>query len=339
MKPLTLFAAALAVSLGLAPIGARAETLQVVTTVPDLADLVSQVGGDAVDPFSLVKGPQDPHFIEPRPSFIRRLHRADLFVQVGLELEIGWSPILLQSARNPRIQPGAAGHLDASRAIVPLEVPTAATDRSMGDVHPYGNPHYLLDPLNGLRVARLIRDRLQQLDPERSAEFGSRYDEFARRLLGQLVGSELVARHGASAVAAAAEDGRLEQLVGRPDAPPLGGWLASLRGARGIRAVQDHRIFPYFARRFGIELVMELEPLPGIAPTTAQLARVVERVRREKIPLLLTSPYFDKRYARRVADETGARVVVLAHQVGALPGTGDYLSMIDANVRQAREAL
>lgn len=339
MKPLTLFAAALAVSLGLAPIGARAGTLQVVTTVPDLADLVSQVGGDAVTTFSLVKGPQDPHFIEPRPSFIRRLHQADLFVQVGLELEIGWSPTLLQSARNPGILPGAAGHLDASRAIAPLEVPVGGADRSMGDVHPYGNPHYLLDPLNGLRVARLIRDRLQELDPERSAAFGARYDDFARRLLERLVGGDWVEHFGAAELASAAAEGRLEQQATGSDAPALGGWLASLQQADGIRAVQDHRIFPYFARRFGIELAIELEPLPGIAPTTAQLTRVVERVQRDGIPLILTSPYFDKRPARRVAEETGARVVVLAHQVGALPDTGDYLSMIEANVRRVQEAL
>ncbi|RIK90389.1 MAG: hypothetical protein DCC71_25575, partial [Proteobacteria bacterium] len=184
------FALALLVLAG----AARAEPLRVIATVPDLADLARSVGGDAVDATSLVKGPQDPHFVEARPSFVRALHDADLLLAVGLELESGWLPALLQGARNARIAPGAPGHLDASDAVAPLEVPSAPVDRSMGDVHALGNPHYLTDPVRALHVAGAIRARLAALRPEESAGFDARYDTFARRLVAALVGAELAAR-------------------------------------------------------------------------------------------------------------------------------------------------
>jgi ABC-type Zn uptake system ZnuABC Zn-binding protein ZnuA len=293
---------------------------------------VHQVGGDAVSVEALVKGPQDPHFVEPRPSFIRELHDADLFVEVGLELEIGWVPVLLQSARNAKVLPGGPGYLEAASAIAPLEVPTTRVDRSMGDVHPYGNPHFLTDPLNGLRVAAAIRDRLSRLRPGEAAGFQARYEAFGRRLMEKLVGADLAARHDPEALASMIESGRL-------GADHLGGWLGALRPYAGTRVVQDHRLWPYFARRFGLEPVAELEPKPGIAPTTAHLEEVVEQVRELHVPLILASPYFDPRYARRVAEQTGARVVVLAHQVGARDGTDGYLEMVDYNVRHVAEAL
>jgi ABC-type Zn uptake system ZnuABC Zn-binding protein ZnuA len=330
------FVAGLALAAGAAPAGA--EPLRVVTTVPDLADLVREVGGDTVAVEALVKGPQDPHFVEPRPSFVRALHEADLFVQVGLELEIGWAPVLLQSARNAKVLPGGPGHLEAASAIAPLEVPTTRVDRSMGDVHPYGNPHFLADPLNGLRVAAAIRDRLTRLRPDESAGFETRYQAFARRLMEKLVGAELAARHEPEALASAIEGGRLDALLGGAT-DRVGGWLGALRPHAGTRVVQDHRLWPYFARRFQLEPVAELEPKPGIAPTTAHLADVVEQVRALHVPLILASPYFDPRHARRVAEQTGARVVVLAHQVGAREGTDGYLEMVDSNVGQVAEAL
>ena len=325
-------------ALGLAAT-AGAEPLRVVTTVPDLADLVRQVGGDVVAVEALVKGPQDAHFVEPRPSFVRALHQADLFVEVGLELEIGWAPVLLKSARNPKVLPGGEGYLEAASAIAPLEVPTTRVDRSMGDVHPYGNPHFLSDPLNGLRVAAAIRDRLARLRPGEAQGFEARYQAFARRLMERLVGGDLAARHAPEVLASAIEAGRLDAFLSGGEAERLGGWLGALHPFAGTRVVQDHRLWPYFARRFGLEPVAELEPKPGIAPTTAHLAEVIERVRALEVPVILASPYFDPRHARRVAEQTGARVVVLAHQVGAREGTDGYLEMVDYNVRQVAQAL
>jgi ABC-type Zn uptake system ZnuABC Zn-binding protein ZnuA len=299
--------------------------------VPDLADLARRVGGDEVKVESLVRGPQDPHFIDPRPTFVQRLHDADLYVEMGLSLEIGWSPVLLQSARNPRVRPGGAGYVDASRAIVPLEVPTGAVDRSQGDVHVGGNPHYLSDPLNGLRVAKLLAERLAAARPEAAAAFAANATAFERTLLERLVGAELAARMPPAELVAALEGGRLDA--------PAGGWLGRLAGARGVRAVQDHRLWPYFARRFGLELVGQLEPIPGIAPTTAHLTEVVALVRTQRVRLLLASPYFDPRHAATVADRTGIPVVTLAHQTGALPDADDYLATVDRNVRAVAEAL
>ncbi len=312
---------------------AGAEPLRVVTSVPDLADLVQRVGGAAVAVESLVRGSQDPHFIEARPTYVRRLHEADLYVEVGLQLELGWSPTLLKSARNPRVRPGGAGYVDASRAITPLEVPTGSVDRSQGDVHPGGNPHYLADPVNGLRVARLLRERLSALRPEAADDFAARTRAFEEALLKRLVGDALAAKLSADELLAALDAGRLGEHG------ELGGWLGRLESARGVAAVQDHRIWPYFARRFGIRLVAELEPRPGIAPTTAHLTRVVALVEREDVRLLLASPYFDARHARTVAGRTGLPVVTLGHQVGALPGTDDYLSLIAVNVGRVEEAL
>jgi len=310
---------------------ALAKPLLVVTSVPDLADLVRQVGGDEVEVSALVRGPQDPHFIDPRPTFVRRLHDADLYVEMGLQLEIGWSPVLLQSARNPKVRPGGEGYVDASRAITPLEVPQGVLDRSQGDVHPGGNPHYLSDPLNGLLVARLLAERLGAARPEATAKFAAGLAAFEHALLERLVGAELAARMPADELVAALEGDRLTV--------PVGGWLGELAKARGVLAVQDHRLWPYFARRFGLELVAQLEPIPGIAPTTAHLTEVVQLVEARHVRLLLASPYFDARHARTVADRTGIPVVTLAHQTGALPGADDYLSTVDVNVRAVAKAL
>ena len=311
--------------------GAGGDPLRVVATSPDLADLARQVGGDAVRVSALAKGPQDLHFVEPRPSFVKELHQAELLIQVGLGIESGWLPALLERARNPAIQPGGPGFLDASTAIVPREVPRAPVDRAAGDVHPAGNPHYLPDPLNGLRVAGAIRERLAALRPAQADKFAARHDAFAAALVERLVGSELAGRRAPAEIAAAIEEERLAPLLAESGAA-LGGWLGVLAGPPR-RAVEDHRAWIYLAERFGLELVAALEPLPGIAPTPRHLQEVVARMRAEQVGLVLATPYFSPRHAELVARETGARIVALAHQVGSRPGTDDYLAMIDHNVR------
>jgi ABC-type Zn uptake system ZnuABC Zn-binding protein ZnuA len=319
---------------------AAAKPLRVVATVPCLGALAEEVGGDEVDVAVLVKGPQDAHFIEPRPSFVRKLHKANLYMQIGMELEIGWAPVLLRQARNAKIQPGAQGHLDASMAISPLEVPLVPIDRTAGDVHPFGNPHYLTDPLNGLRVAALIRDRLTTIRPESAGVFRQRYAAFEQRLISRLVGADLVERHGARALVQLVDSGSLGVFLReKGEETLLGGWLGQVRSVAGTRAVQDHRIWVYFARHFGLRLVGELEPKPGISPTTRHLSQLVERMRVEDVRVVLSSPYFDPRHARWVAERTDAKVAEMAHQVGARPGTDDYLAMVDYNVRQLVEAL
>lgn len=317
------------------PAVASARALRVVTTTPDLGSIADAVGGEFVDVTVLVKGPQDPHFIEARPSFVQKLHRADLLVRVGMELEIGWLPVLLRQARNAAIRPGGRGYFDASTAIVPLEVPGASVDRSMGDVHRFGNPHYLTDPLNGLRVARALAERLAELRPEAAPELQAGYASFAARLVSALVGDALVERHGAERLAARVAAGELSAfLEERGEADELAGWIGATQPLRGLRVVQDHRMWPYFARRFGLVLVDTLEPKPGIAPTTRHLAAVIERAKTKPVAAILTSPYFDPRHARFVGERIGARVLEMAHQPGSRAGTPDYVATVAYNVSQ-----
>lgn len=315
---------------------AAAGPLRVCATTPDLGSLAERVGGDEVDVTTFVRGGQDPHFIDPRPSFIRALSRADLFLHVGLQLEIGWAPTLLRSARNPDIRPGARDNLDASSVIPRLAVPVGIVDRSMGDVHAGGNPHYLLDPVDGMRVARAIRDRLTALRPESGERFAQRTRAFETDLARRLVGDEAISRHGAEEVVAALLEDRLDALLG-DEAP--GGWLGVMRPLRGQGVVADHDLWPYFAQRFGIEVVGFLEPLPGITPTTRHLAELAEQMKQQQVRAILAASYFNPQYAEKLAAATGARVVPMANQVGARKGVDDYAQMVDWNVRHLSDAL
>ncbi len=283
---------------------AQAEPLRVCATTPDLGDLVRQVGGDEVAVTVFAKSSEDPHFIDAKPGFITQLSRADLFVETGLELEVGWVPVLLQNARNARVLPGAAGHLDASAAITPMEIPAGPVDRSMGDIHAAGNPHYLLDPHNGLAVAQWLAARLSTLRPEKA-------DYFQQRL--------------------AALSATLEKAMQT--------WQDELAPYRGTKVVADHNMWPYFAAHFGLTVAAYLEPKPGLAPTTRHLGDVVEKMKAEDIRVILTSPYFDQRHAAFVQSRTKARIARLAHQVGSQPGTDTYLNMIDYNVKETAAAL
>ena len=325
------------------PIAYAQETtrpIQACATVPDLGSLVREVGGNRVSVTVFAKGTEDPHFIEAKPSFIKALSQCDLYIQAGMDSEIGWAPVLLQNARNRAVLPGAPGYLDTSKVISPLEIPTGPTDRSMGDVHPLGNPHYLLDPLNGLKVARLIRDKLIELQPNHKTYFNERYAAFRKRLGTALVGEKLARKYDVEKLALLFERGRLGAFLKQQgDEAPLGGSLGLMLPYYGAKSVDDHNIWPYFTRRFGILLIGHMEPKPGIPPTTGHLRALVERMRAEGVRLVLAAAYYDPRHARFVSEHTGARVVNLANQVGAREGTDDYLSMIDYNVRQLLGAL
>ena len=323
----------------LASASLAAEPLRVCATVPELGSLAEEVGGAEVAVTVFTKGTESPHFTVPKPSFIKALNACHAYVQIGLELEIGWAPALLQSARNNAIVRGGTGFIDASEVISALGVPSGQIDRSMGDVHPGGNPHYLLDPLNGLRVAALLRDRFTALRPEAEQHFAARYADFRQRLGAALVGEALSRKYDFEKLALLAEHGRLvDFLDSQGDAALLGGWLAALRPQAGTKVVAEHDAWAYFAARFGLQVIAFLEPVPGLPPTTSHLGAVIEKMRAEHIGVVLTIAYYDPRYARFVTEKTGAAVVPFAHQVGARPGTGDYLSMMDYNVSQLAAA-
>lgn len=335
MKHLTLPVALLS----LAAAGSS-QALRVCTTTPDLGSIVRAIGGDAVNVTVFAKGTEDAHFVIVRPSYVTALHRARLYVTNGLDLELGWAPALLRKARNPDVQAGREGYLDASAGIERLGILSGTVDRSMGDVHPRGNPHYLLDPIFGLRVAARIRDRLALLLPDSKADLAKRYDAFAKDMGRRMVGPELAELYPFDKLALLFEKGRLKTFLEKQkELDKLGGWLGALMPYRGQKVVADHDVWSYFTTRFGLVLAALLEPKPGVPPTSSHLAKVIRRVRANGTKVVLSLPYFDPKHARFVAAKTGAVVVRAAHQTGARPGTASYLDMIDYDVRSVARAL
>ena len=316
------------------------EPLRVFAVTPDLGDLARQVGGDRVVVTEMIKGRDDPHFAEAKPSFIKELSRADLFVQVGLEMEVGYVSLLLQGARNPQVLSGAPGFVDASRAIIPLDVPTGVIDRSMGDVHAFGSPHYLLDPVRAFDVARLLASKMKDLQPASAAYFAARLADFRDRMSKAMVGETLAAKYDAFKLAELAERGGLVTFLDQQgDRAALGGWFAAMLPWSGTRVVDDHAMWSYFARRFGLVVVGHLEPKPGVPPSTSHLASLVKKMEADDVKAVVTSPYYDPRHARFVAQATGAEVIELSHQTGGRDGAADYLAMIDFNVRAVAAGL
>lgn len=317
-----------------------AQPLKVCATVSDLGSLAREIGGERVIVVTFAKGTEDAHFVEAKPSFIKSLSECDAYVQIGMELEIGWAPVLLREARNSNVLPGGRGYIDASTVIAPLELPTVAVDRSMGDVHPFGNPHYLLDPLNGLRVAGLLRDRFSDLQPGSYQYFTDRYTAFRQRLGAALTGETLAKKYDIEKLAALFAHGKLSDfLKSQGEQALLGGWFALLEPYHGTKLIADHNLWPYFAERYGLSLVGTLEPRPGIPPTTAHLSDIIGTMKANGVKAVLAAAYYDARYADFVSQNAGARVVPMAHQAGARPGTEEYLNMADYNVRQLVAAL
>jgi zinc/manganese transport system substrate-binding protein len=294
--------ATLLAALGAAPAYAQ---LKVVTTTEDLGSLAREVGGDKIAVTALAKGYQDPHFVDPKPSFILAVSRADLLIVVGRELEIGWLPPLINSSRNAKIQVGAPGYLDASGNVKILEIPTGQITRAMGDVHPQGNPHYWLDPANGRRIAQAIRDRLSQLSPANKAYFDQRYADFDKRL-------------------AAAEKR----------------WDATMAPYKGAKIVTYHRSWPNFMERFGLEVMGYVEPKPGIPPSPSHTTELVEEMKRQNVKLIVVEPYFDLKTPQAIANAVGGgQVLQLAPSVGGTKEATDYIQLFEYNVNTLAAAL
>lgn len=311
-------------------ITSAAEPLRVCATVPDLGDLARAVGGDDVQVTVFARGGDDPHFVDPRPSFAKSLARADLVVSVGLQLEIGWLPVVVTQSRNPRLAPGQPAWFEAATAVTVLDRPVGEVDRSHGDVHPGGNPHFLSDPVRGVQVAHALAERFGELAPACKAACTARYRSFAMAVAIRLLGASAVRRAGDEAIITALEHDTVESVIG--DGADLGGWLGAARPLHGIAVVADHDLWPYLAKRLGFRVCAYLEPLPGIPPTTAHLVDVISVAGGSGAKLIVSSPYFDPRHARFVSEHTGLPVVILAHQAGSLEDAPDWLEAIDHNV-------
>jgi ABC-type Zn uptake system ZnuABC Zn-binding protein ZnuA len=274
-----------------------ASKLNVVTATEDLAAIAREVGGDHITVESIAKGYQDPHFVEPKPSFLLRLQKADLLVVVGLQLEIGWLPPLQTQSRNSKIQVGAKGYLDVSEFCKILEIPTGQITRAMGDVHPLGNPHYWLDPQNGRLIAKGLADKFAELQPDDGAYFQQRSADFDKRL-------------------AAAEKG----------------WEAKMAPYRGRKVITYHRSWPNFCERFGLDVVDYVEPRPGIPPTPSHTLELINTMKRENIKLILVEPYFDLRTPNSIAQNTGGEVVQIMPSVGGVKEITNYFQLFDYDI-------
>lgn len=325
---------------GAAPAWSQAEPLRVFATTSDLGDLARQVGGKDVVVVEMVKGAEDPHFAQAKPSFIKELSVADVFVQVGLGLEVGYVPLLLANARNADVLLAGKGYVDASRVVVPMNVATGTVDRSMGDVHAGGSPHYLLDPVRAMAVAELIAAKLSELRPQEQQAFQDRLENFRVRMATAMVGEKLAAKYDAFKLATLAErSGLAAFLQQQGDIAALGGWFGAMLPYSGTKVVDDHAMWSYFAARFGLQVVGHMEPKAGIPPTTKHLRDLIELMKQEHVRAVISSPYYDPRHARVVAEATGAQIIELAHQTGSRDGTESYLEMIDYNVRTTVAAL
>lgn len=280
-----------------------AGAIRVVTTTQDLRSIAELIGGNKVEVFSIATGYQNPHFVDPKPSYIIKLSNADIFVTVGLDLESGWSPQLVTSSRNPKIQKGNAGYVDASIGVSLMQVPSSI-NRGEGDIHIFGNPHYWLDPINGKQIARNICDGLERISPADKNFFETNLKTF---------------------------DTTIDQKVKQ--------WTTAIAKFKGAKVIAYHNEWCYFENRFGLQIVDFLEPKPGIPPTPSQLVKIIGEVKSNQIKVIISSPYFTTSSSDVVAKQTGAKVLTLATSAGAFDNVKSYYDVFDFNIAQLLSAL
>ena len=281
--------------------GVKASKISVVTTIADLKSIAEMIGGDKVDVFSIATGYQNPHFVDPKPSYIIKLSHADLFVTVGLDLETGWAPQLLASSRNLKIQKGTGGYVDASAGVTLLQIP-AGINRAEGDIHIYGNPHYWLDPVNGKQIAKNICAGFERVSPENKVYFETNLQAFIDKI-----------------------DTKLKE------------WSSKMMSMKGAKIIAYHNEWCYFEERFGLKIVDFLEPKPGIPPSPSQLVKIIGEVKRDNIRIIISSPYFTTSSAEVVSRQTGAKTVVLATSVAAFENVKNYFDLFDTNINKLLE--
>jgi zinc/manganese transport system substrate-binding protein len=278
--------------------------LNVVATVPDFGAIAEEVGGDKVKVTTIARGTEDLHFVDARPSYIRVLNQADVLIEGGAELEVGWLPPLVTGARNQKILSDAPGHVVLSRDMQLLEIPNGPVDRSMGDVHPLGNPHFSMDPENGKRIAKRLAEVFSRIDQANAGYFEERRDKFEQRLSSKI-----------------AE------------------WKKWLEPYRGTKVVTYHKSFNYLLERFGLELAGTIEPKPGIEPSPSYVNGLVPRLKAATVKLILIEPFRPRRTPEYVAQAIGAKLLILPGAVGGNEKVKDYIGLFDYDVSQIAAAL
>jgi zinc/manganese transport system substrate-binding protein len=282
---------------------AAAEPLKVVASIQTLGDLAKQVGGDKVTVESLSHGYQDPHFVEAKPNLMVTLHQADLLVRVGLDLEIGWLPPLVLGSRNEKIQTGQSGDLDCSTFIDPLDLPTTKVDRSQGDIHPMGNPHYWIPPVNAVRIAKGISERLGKLQPENKAYFDAQFQKFVAAV--------------------------------KAKAPA---WEAAAKPLEGMKVVTYHKSWSYVSRWLKLDERGYVENRPGIPPSPDHLASLIVMMKSEKVPEIIVEDFYNRSIAQEVAQQAGASLALTPSDVGARKDINDYFELVDAVLKTLTQA-
>ena len=268
--------------------------VNIVTTTEDMASVSREVGGERVKVTSLSRGSQDTHFIDPKPSMIMKVRKADLLVLVGADMEIGWLPTLLRSARNGKVLPGGQGYFDASTAVEMIGKPKGKLDRSMGDVHAKGNPHYWLNPGNMLKIAAAILSRLESIDPDGSSLYQSNFHAFQKKLNAKV--SE---------------------------------WQNLMAPIKGTKVIQYHLSWGYFAKTFGLSIVGQVEPKPGIPPSAKHLAGLLDTIKNQNVRLLLNENFRERSSGKFLSDKTGIQVLWLPISVGGAKGIKTYFDLMD----------
>jgi zinc/manganese transport system substrate-binding protein len=279
--------------LGAGPLPAHADKIHVVTTLTDLADLTRNIGGDKVEVNSLATGVEDTHGVPMKPSFVPMMNRADLLILVGLDCEHAFLPALIEASKNPRIQPGKPGYVDCSEGIIPRDVPKS-TDHTAGDVHPYGNPHYMLDPVLAKIAIKNIYNALVAFDPQDEATFKRNRDTYLTKLNAKIME-----------------------------------WRQEGQVLRGVKFVSYHEHWPYFAARFGMNYIGTIELRPGIDPTARHIEDLISTMKAEHVPIVVREPQYPAKVPTLIASQTGANLVVLPIMPGGVPGTTTYIKMMD----------
>jgi zinc/manganese transport system substrate-binding protein len=315
-------------------LGDEAPPLKVVTSLTTYGAIAREILGDHGTVTSIAQGDEDPHFVQPKPSFVAVLRNADLFVTTGLDLEL-WVPPLLDRAGNRKVSEGGPGYVTAYTGIQLLEVPTSLS-RSEGDIHADGNPHIHTDPVNGIIIARNILTGLRRVAPGDAAYFSQREQDFERRVLEATVGADLVQVLTAPVAYDLLKSDKLigflgqKQYQGRPLLDRLGGWMKKAEIFRGKEIACYHKEWAYFSKRYQVTCVEYIEAKPGIPPTPRHVQEVIALMKERKIPVLFASNYFDRNQIRLVAQRTGAQAVIVPENTNGAPGIDTYFDLMNS---------
>lgn len=318
------------------------EPIRVCVSSTDVRSIVEAVGGDAVSVTGFVKGEDDPHVVKPTRRMIEALASAELLVIVGNGLEEAWLPDMLAQAGNAEVREGGSRHLDLS---VNLRTIVGPEGRGVpGSFHPEDNPHFLVDPVEGVKAASAVAAKLGEISPERADRFDKAFQAFAKDVMIAMLGEQIASKHPPEEfedLAIRIERGELAEHMGEHEDShiELGGILAQFEPYRDTPAVGDHDLWPYLARRYGVRVLGYLEPQPGVPPTAPHLEQLISKMKERGARVILTVPYFDPRHARFVADSTDGTIVSMANNPGSQPGTETYLKFIRYNAQVLLEAL